>query len=75
MAGEHFGSLTFVVLTCLIAQEVWSKPSTRELDNTDRLLQKTLTALKGTLEFFNGEYKNVNLDAAIGTRMVDGKYT
>ena len=43
------------------------------LKESQELLQSTLKALHGTLEFFNKEYKNVNLDGVIGTRMVAGE--
>lgn len=38
------------------------------------LLAKTISALDAALMFFYREHKNVNLDAVIGTRMVEGKF-
>lgn len=43
-----------------------------DLAEAKSLLQLTLNSLKKNLEFLNNEKKNVNLDAIIGTRMVDG---
>ncbi|KAK3594879.1 hypothetical protein CHS0354_005956 [Potamilus streckersoni] len=39
------------------------------------LFDKTVETLKKTLHFFNREYRNVNLDAIIGTRIVEGQLT
>lgn len=38
-----------------------------------KLLDLTLDSLKANLEFLDKEYRHVNLDAVIGTRIVDGK--
>ena len=46
-----------------------------EIKEAHNLLQQTLKALRGTLEFFKKEYKHVNLDAIIGTRIVEGIIT
>lgn len=35
-------------------------------------LQRTLSALKGAMDFFRRQYDKVNLDAVIGTRIVEG---
>ncbi|WAQ96525.1 CP089-like protein, partial [Mya arenaria] len=44
----------------------------RDIKEANNLLRKTLSALKGALNFFSRQYQNVNLDAVIGTRIVDG---
>ncbi|XP_067672737.1 UPF0764 protein C16orf89 homolog [Haliotis asinina] len=41
-------------------------------NDTDVLLDRTLSALGATLAFFSKEYRSVNLDAIIGTRIVEG---
>ncbi len=38
------------------------------------ILWKTLSALQGGLNFLEQEYKRLNLDAVIGTRLVEGWY-
>ncbi len=45
-------------------------------DATDAsvLLERTLEALEKGLDFFEKEHMYVNLDAVIGTRLVEGKY-
>lgn len=70
MKKTHRWLSLFGLLMCLTT--VLSKPAETS-DETDYLLHKTLTALRGILEYFNSEYKNINLDAAIGTRIVEGK--
>lgn len=37
------------------------------------LLTKTLDAIEFALNFFHQEHQNLNLDAVIGTRMIEGK--
>lgn len=37
------------------------------------LLTKTLDAIEFALNFFHREHQNLNLDAVIGTRMIEGK--
>jgi hypothetical protein len=46
---------------------------TNEIAKAKDLLHKTLASLQKNLEFLNQQKKHVNLDAIIGTRMVDGK--
>ena len=41
---------------------------------TEVTLDRVLTALESGLRFLGREYKRVNLDAVIGTRIVDGEY-
>lgn len=38
-------------------------------------LLRSISALRGILRYFANNYKEVNLDAVIGTRMVDGEYS
>ena len=38
------------------------------------MLNKVLDALSQALEFYEEEQTKINLDALIGTRLVDGKY-
>jgi len=74
MATKQFWNLLYLTVFLSFAlATVNSTPTNGGLEDVDNLLKKTLFALKGTLEFFNGEYKNINLDAAIGTRIVDGR--
>lgn len=42
-------------------------------NETSVLLYETLASLKSALEFLYSEHQNINLDAVIGTRMVEGK--
>lgn len=56
----------------IISSSVESSPKA-ELQEAQKLLRLTLKALQSTLEFFSKEYKNVNLDAVVGTRMVAGE--
>lgn len=44
-----------------------------DLAKAKSLLHATLKSLKANLEFLDDEREHVNLDAIIGTRMVDGK--
>lgn len=44
-------------------------------NETSALLYETLASLKSALEFLYTEHKNINLDAVIGTRMVEGQLT
>lgn len=37
------------------------------------LLTKTLDTIEFALNFFHQEHQNLNLDAVIGTRMIEGK--
>lgn len=53
----------------IISSSVQSSPKA-ELQEAQNLLKLTLKALQSTLDFFSKEYKNVNLDAVVGTRMV-----
>ncbi|ESO87171.1 hypothetical protein LOTGIDRAFT_154673 [Lottia gigantea] len=46
---------------------------TRTDKNVDPYLRPTLRALRFALEFLENEHKNVNLDAIIGTRIVEGQ--
>ena len=41
---------------------------------TEETLKRTLDALDKGLDFMESEYKHVNLDAAIGTRVTEGKF-
>ena len=41
--------------------------------DTTQLLWRTLTALDRGLQFLEEEYQRLNLDAIIGTRLVEGK--
>ncbi len=47
---------------------------TRTNAGTSAILWKTLTALGRGLQFFETEYEKLNLDAIIGTRLVDGEF-
>ena len=40
---------------------------------TTALLQLTLKSIDSGLEFMNREHQNINLDAIIGTRIVEGE--
>jgi len=42
---------------------------------TEATLKRTLDALDSGLDFMESEYKHVNLDAAIGTRLAEGLLT
>jgi hypothetical protein len=42
---------------------------------TDALLTRTLDALDHVLDYLSEQHKNINLDAVIGTRMVECKLT
>ena len=42
-------------------------------NETSVLLHDALVSLKSALEFLYREHKTINLDAVIGTRMVEGK--
>ena len=46
---------------------------TEEIRQAHVLLKETLKGLKDTLIWFDSEYKNVNLDGIIGTRIVEGE--
>jgi len=61
-----------IFLLFLSISGVRSKIHENEFRESNTMLQKALTALKGALNFFTTQYKQVNLDAVIGTRMVEG---
>lgn len=64
------GWILICSLTYVIAGT--EKSNLDDLKTARELLRLTLVSLRGNLEFLNKESKNVNLDAIIGTRMVDG---
>ncbi|KAL4239489.1 hypothetical protein ACF0H5_000304 [Mactra antiquata] len=49
-----------------------TKLKLQNIKEAKHLLGLTLNSLKSSLEFLNKEYNHVNLDAIIGTRLVDG---
>ncbi len=53
----------FALISCSIVNS--------DVDNTN-ILWKTLNALQRGLNFLEAEYKRLNLDAVIGTRLVEG---
>ena len=62
--GTCFVFITLAVLT---------KSEDELYTATEATLKRTLDALDSGLDFMESEYKHVNLDAAIGTRLVEGK--
>ncbi|XP_048733336.1 UPF0764 protein C16orf89 homolog [Ostrea edulis] len=62
--------LTGVLLisTCIIASVVSNS------NDSLVLLTKTLDAIEFAVDFFHQEHPNLNLDAVIGTRMVEGQF-
>ena len=62
-----------IFFTLYISRLACSLP-VNELEQAQKLLQHTLKALRGALDFFNAEYKEVNLDAVVGTRIVAGEF-
>lgn len=56
------------VLVVLVASLV----GTHALSHTETLLRDTLNAIDAALDFFDKESNNLNLDAVIGTRIVEG---
>ena len=66
-------SVVYILFVCvLIILPRGNGSSLDEITEAHNLLQQTLKALKGTVDFFQKEYKHVNLDAIIGTRIVEG---
>ena len=63
-----------IFFTLYISRLACSSP-VNELEQAQKLLQHTLKALRGALDFFNAEYKKVNLDAVVGTRIVAGEFS
>ena len=66
-----------LVLFCLLSFCPFVRLSEVVLDtgnSTESQLGSALRALNSALNFFHQEYKNVNLDAIIGTRTVEGKF-
>ena len=61
-----------IFFTLYISHLVCSSPVS-ELEQSQKLLHLTLKALRGALDFFDREFKNVNLDAVVGTRIVAGE--
>lgn len=64
----------------LLVPAVWtgalgSSTDNVSLNTTLSYLERTVTALKSALQFFHTQYNNVNLDAVIGTRIVEGTLT
>ena len=49
-----------------------TKPAADKLSIKDNI-DVVLTTLEGAIKFFREEYENLNLDAIIGTRLVEGK--
>jgi len=49
-----------------------SKPSA--VNETDVLFSKTVSSIHSALRFFERNYKNVNLDSIIGTRILEGMF-
>lgn len=68
-------TFTYLIATLTICLSVIKTKSSQinDIAKANSLLHTTLTSLKQNLDFFNEEKENVNLDAIIGTRMVDGK--
>ncbi|KAH3869361.1 UPF0764 protein C16orf89 homolog [Dreissena polymorpha] len=46
--------------------------TSKDIENASVLLQQTISSLEATLEFFEKEHRNLNLDAVLGTRIADG---
>ena len=64
--------ILFVCVLIILPSGHGSSLDVYEIKEAHNLLQQTLKALKGTVDFFKKEYKHVNLDAIIGTRIVEG---
>ena len=64
----------FWIISCLMVISISAASPVDDLKETQELLQLTLKAIRGILNFFDKDYKNVNLDAVIGTRMVAGEF-
>lgn len=60
-------------LGCLLISAVAPASLVSNSNDSLVLLTKTLDAIEFALNFFHQEHPNLNLDAVIGTRMVEGK--
>ena len=65
--------LPITLLLCLIVVCYGDKEE-EVIVMTEKELKLTLEAIENGLDFIGKEYKNVNLDALIGTRMVEGMF-
>lgn len=62
-----------VILTIVFTVTKTKCSKITDIAKAKNMLHLTLESLKKNLEFLNSEKENVNLDAIIGTRMVDGE--
>lgn len=66
--------LVLLSIPCAPANETETPAGLLSLNTTLFYLMRTMTALKGTIDFFQRNHKMVNLDAVIGSRIVEGKF-
>lgn len=66
-------ALSLYTLSAVSSVDSVSISNVTSLNLTLSYLQRTHSALSGALHFFQRQFTDINLDAVIGTRIVEGK--
>ena len=73
MRGSHCATVYGCVFACLLATWTVQAAVVGSVEETQQILDNVLEALSSGLAFLDSEHEVLNLDAIIGTRLVEGE--